>query len=373
MTSKTLMKDGIGKPAIARISNALKQNLPEFNEKKFQQLALNGLDQLELKQRVYHLINVLHFYLPSNFKKTAKILQNISVSWDGGNENDPLAEFAAWPFIDYVGQYGLNHPKEALITLEKLTPLFSAEFAIRPFIKQHYELTFEFLKKCTQNDDAHVRRLASEGTRPRLPWGEQLPQFISDPSPVIELLEDLRRDNSEYVRRSVANNLNDISKDNPATVIKTCKRWKSENSPEILWIIRHATRSLVKSGHPEVFSLLGHTINPEISIRKIKLDKTSLNIGDKLSFSFTINSNSQKTQKFELDYAVHFMKANGKPSAKVFKLKKMTLSNKQAVDISKSHSFKPITTRKYYPGEHAIELLVNGKSYGLFKFNLTSV
>ena len=370
MTERKLMKDGFDKPAILRISKVLRNTLPDFDEKGFQEQALDGIEKLELKQRVSHLIFVLHSYLPGDFKKAAKALSQIPRCWDGGDENDPLAGFAAWPLIDYVGEYGLGHTAISLKLLRSLTPLFSAEFAIRPFIQQHFELTYKHLKVWCNDANEHVRRLVSEGTRPRLPWGQRLPRFIRNPRPVIDLLERIKDDSSEYVRRSVANNLNDISKDNPELVLRICREWNKTTTNERKWIIRRAARSLVRAGNPEVFPLLGYTDKPKITIRNLCLDRKLVKIGETLSFSFDIASASKTGQSFVLDYAVYYMKANKKTSPKVFKLKTMTLDPDETATVTKTHSFKAVTTRKHYEGEHGIELLINGVPYGFLKFDL---
>jgi 3-methyladenine DNA glycosylase AlkC len=364
------MKDGIDRQAVLRISKALRKASPDFDEKGFQHLALDGIEKLELKQRISHLIGALHSRLPEDFEKTAKTLALIPRYWDRGDENNPLAGFAAWPLIDYVGHYGLDHPVTSLQLLKSLTTLFSAEFAIRPFVKSHFEITYKLLERWCGDENEHVRRLVSEGTRPRLPWGERLPQFIKNPDPVIKLLERLKDDPSEYVRRSVANNLNDISKDHPELVLRLCSDWNRKASKERKWIIRQATRSLVKTGHPEVFSLLGYTENPEIEIRNYRVDKSSIKIGDTLGFSFDISSTAQRTQSFVLDYAVHYVKSNGTTSSKVFKIKAMKIGAEQTISVTKTHSFREVTTRRHYDGNHAIELLINGVAFGCLNFRL---
>jgi len=207
----------------------------------------------------------------------------------------------------------------------------------------------------------HVRRLASEGTRPRLPWGKQLPSFIEDPTKVIALLENLRDDPSDYVRRSVANNLNDISKDNPDLFIETCKRWLADAVPERKWIIKHACRTLIKTGRPEVFPLLGFTANPKLEISTPTLNPNTVCLGNPLQISAPITSKSDKTQQVVIDYAIHFMKANGKTAPKVFKWKNLKLKARESMVLNKAHPLKAINTRRYYSGAHYLEIMVNGK------------
>lgn len=365
-----LMKDGLGAAAIERIGDSLVQTVPDFPKQPFIDDAVHGIGSLELKDRVRHIIGVLNHYLPSNFAETADILIRLKDHWIPGEPGDNLGGFAAWPIIDYVGVHGLGHPEKALEVLKELTPMFSAEFAIRPFIIEHVELTLQALETWTTDPDEHVRRLVSEGSRPRLPWGQQLPSFIADPSPVIKLLEKLKDDQSEYVRRSVANHLNDISKDHPDLVIAVCQRWKQDATKERQWIIRHAARTLVKAGHPEVFGLLGYTENPQLDFQSLEVCPKAIHLGDTIEFSFKLQSANSKPQFIVIDYAVHHMKANGQTSPKVFKFRTLEIAPGETVNLSKQHSIKPITTRKYYPGDHAIEILINGKTFGEAGFTL---
>ena len=225
------------------------------------------------------------------------------------------------------------------------------------------------------DSNEHVRRLASEGIRPRLPWGKQLPRYIAEPAPVIALLDNLKDDSTDYVRRSVANNLNDIAKDHPDLVIETCRRWlaEPEKGPgsDRNWIVRHATRTLVKAGHPQVFPLLGFTPDPKIDSTRIDLTSNSIKLGDSLQLSTVISSDATEKQSIVIDYAVHFMKANGKTAPKVFKWKNLHLAPGQTVSLEKKHPLKAITTRRYYAGAQSVELLINGIPVAETSFELS--
>nr|MBT8044768.1 DNA alkylation repair protein [Verrucomicrobiae bacterium]NNJ86997.1 DNA alkylation repair protein [Akkermansiaceae bacterium] len=312
-------------------------------------------------------------HLPSSFPETAYLLGAIRDHWpeqETSGEDDKRYMFAAWPIVDYVAEYGLNYPAIAPPLLRYLTPLFSAEFAIRPFLETHPEETYNQMSLWCMDRNEHVRRLASEGIRPRLPWGKKLPQYINDPTPVILLLENLKDDPSDYVRRSVANNLNDIAKDHPELVIDTCRRWQADKVAARQWVIRHATRTLVKQGHPAVFSLLGFTRYPKLRVEAPELSTRHLLLGDELTFTSQITSTSDKKQYVVIDYAVHYMKANGQTAPKIFKWKNLRLKPGQTVTLRKSQAFKKITTRRHYPGEHKIEVLVNGKHATATTFEL---
>lgn len=370
MADNPLMKDGLGEVALERIINGLLRAGADFSPASFRKDALSSLHQLELKDRVRHLILVMGRHLPESFPETAKILGCIRDHWGETDPSDKLCYFAAWPIINYVAEYGLNHPDTSLDLLRYLTPLYTGEFAIRPFIETHRKQTYQQLLIWCMDPSEHVRRLASEGCRPRLPWGKQLLSYIKDPTDVIALLENLRDDPSDYVRRSVANNLNDISKDHPEIVIETCRRWLADAVPERKWIIKHATRTLVKAGHPEVFPLLGYTENPKLEITPPTLQPTTVCLGTPLQISTQITSTSEKSQHIVIDYAIHFMKANGRSSPKVFKWKNLILKPQQTLILEKNHPLKAINTRRYYPGIQRIEIMVNGKTTTDSEFSL---
>ena len=377
MTEHALAKNGLGEAAVERIIDALLASGARFCADSFRRDALSTLSQLELKDRVRHLITVMSVHLPSSFPETAYILGELK-EYEDENEDENEDEdedekqyyFAAWPIVDYVAKYGLNHPEIALPLLRYLTPLFTAEFAIRPFLEVHPEETYSQMLMWCLDSNEHVRRLASEGIRPRLPWGKQLPQYIKNPAPVISLLENLKDDPSDYVRRSVANNLNDIAKDHPELVIETCKSWQAQKVTAREWIIRHATRTLVKEGHPKVFALLGFTQKPKLKVEPPTLSTRHLILGDPLGMKVQISSSSEDKQYVVIDYAVHYIKANGQSSAKVFKWKNLRLKPGQTLTLEKSHPFKKITTRRHYSGTHQIEILVNGQHASVSAFEL---
>ncbi|MEZ6070587.1 MAG: hypothetical protein R3C10_10005 [Pirellulales bacterium] len=372
-----LMKDGLDRAAVERIAANLGRVWRPFPRERFIRTAATGLDALELKQRVAHVITALHDCLPDDFARTAPILTATGRRWQSGGDADALTGFAAWPVIDYVAVHGLDHPELALDTLAELTPLFSAEFAVRPFLIHHESLTLARLAEWTAHPDEHVRRLVSEGTRPRLPWGERLSRFIADPHPVIQLLDVLRDDSSEYVRRSVANNVNDISKDHPDLVVRTCRRWQRARGGDAAQLknrqrlIARATRTLVKESHPDVWALLGYADPPEVRVTGLRLAPQTIRIGQAVTLCATIHSPAHAaSQRLVIDYAVHHVKAAGHTTAKVFKLRTVALPPGEKLTISKRHDVRRITTRRYHPGRHSVELLINGRSFGRRNFQL---
>jgi 3-methyladenine DNA glycosylase AlkC len=226
------------------------------------------------------------------------------------------------------------------------------------------------LEEWSRHENCHVRRLASEGTRPRLPWTMRLPQFIDDPRPVLKILNNLKADPVLLVRRSVANNLNDIAKDNPDLVVETLREWQQIENEGTQWIIGHASRTLVKQGNKAALALLGYSPNPAIRVKNLKIENHKINLGDALNFSFEVQSTGDDSQNLMIDYIIHHMKANGKLSPKVFKLAKKRLKAGETLHISKNHSIKPITTRKYYPGQHRLEIQINGQVWADAAFEL---
>jgi len=357
------MKENINLVAVSYLAEILSESMADFDKTGFINDAVLGLDDLELKQRVEKIIDVLHRYFPADYVQAAPVLFRVATAWKKQSADDVWFSFIAWPVIDYSAKYGLEHPELALQVLKKLTPLFSAEFAVRPLINQHYELSYSQLLSWCDDDDEHVRRLASEGCRPRLPWGKRLVKFCDDPTDIFVILEKLKDDASLYVRRSVANNLNDIAKDHPDKVVALCRQWSVNASTERQWLIRHALRSLVKQGHPDVFPLLGYSVTPKLTQPILQIDKGSLSLGENMSISAQLTSTDEKSQKLVVDYKVHHVKANGTTTAKVFKWKNINLQAGESIQLLKAHAFKVISTRKYYSGEHRIELLINGKVY----------
>lgn len=348
------------------MADALVEAHPSFDRKTFIGQA-SKLNRLELKARVYFVRDQLQKQLPQNYKQALRILLQ---SLQGGT----LKGFDLWPYTEFVQTYGLQEVKISLAALQELTCLFTSEFAVRPFIVAHPEETLAFLKLCTQNENPHIRRWASEGSRPRLPWGTRLELFIKDPRPGLVLLEKLKFDPELYVRKSVANHLNDIAKDHPQIVTRLLKKWQTEvpmeHQEKLNWITRHSLRTLIKQGHPQALQLIGADTQAQVRVQELQLQKVNFRMNDKIEFSFLIRSTSKKKQKLVIDYVIHHRKANQETSAKVFKLKTLILDPGQEVNLVKNHHLKPISTRKYYSGLHILEIQVNGKIQARTEWNL---
>lgn len=356
----------IGKESLKILSTEIKSVEPSFDQKSF--LALSPkLDLLELKARVMFISQELRKRLPLD---EAKAITSLVAAVERGR----LQGFVLWPITQFIQDYGLGHPKLSLESLRKITPHFTGEFAVRPFLIQNPEATLRFLMSCAKSENVHERRWASEGSRPRLPWGQRLDVFIKSPASTLPILEELKYDNELYVRKSVANHLNDISKDHPELLINTLSTWISEVPEEhrtkIEWITRHALRTLIKQGYTKALHLIGVKTKTHVKVSPLQLKKTKFQVGDHLEFSFTLKAQSEKIELLVVDYAIHFVKANGTTSKKVFKLKNLALQPGERKEISKRHHLKKITTRTYYSGKHMLEIQVNGISQGNVSWNL---
>lgn len=258
---------------------------------------------------------------------------------------------------------------ESLDCIEKLTQFTSCEFAIRPFIIHYPEVCMQQMLEWSNHKSVDVRRLASEGSRPRLPWAIALPKFKNDPTPVLPILEKLKNDPSLYVRRSVANNLNDISKDHPKLVITLARQWLGQD-PKTDWLIKHACRGLLKQGLPGAMQLFGYASPDTFKRSEPTLKSSTVKMGNTLDFSFSLSNQSKAAQKLRLEYGIYFLKKNGNHNLKVFKISERELSPKQEIKIEKSHSIRPISTRIYYEGEHYVSLIINGKESDKLPFYL---
>lgn len=315
-------------------------------------------EKLELKARMHRTAYTLGQYLPDHYQDALKILLTVAKNYSG---------LVHMLFADFVEQFGLSDFTESMDALAQLTPASSAEFAIRPFILKYPEQTMKQLKQWSYADDEHLRRLASEGCRPRLPWAMSLPEFKKDPTRVIDIITHLINDSSLYVRRSVANNLNDITKDNPEPVIEIANRFLGQ-STEADWVIKHACRSLLKKGNKRVLALFGFTPVNHIKISHFSLNK-QVSVGEKLNFDFTLESSQLNLGRLRLEFIIEFVKANGKRQGKIFKISEGEY-NQNKKTVSKYFSFKPISTRKYYTGEHSLWIVINGEKVIAEKFLL---
>jgi 3-methyladenine DNA glycosylase AlkC len=355
---------------VRSIASDLLAVYPPFPAEAFVAACLRGLTDLELTPRAWHIASAMHEHLPGAFERAARILMDSLGPKQAQTTTFGMEPFRYLPHVFFVQKYGLGDFDSSMQAQYELTQRFSAESSIRAFLVDYPDATYARLTEWAKDASPHVRRLVSEGTRPRLPWAPRLRAFVQDPKPVLTLLELLKDDPERYVQRSVANNLNDIAKDHPELIVETCRRWLVSATTGREWIVRHALRSLAKAGHRGALTLLGVGQRPEVHIVDIRLSATSVRVGEKLRFALRLESDSSSSQQLGVDYIVHFIKADGKPRPKVFKLKRVTLAARASVELHGSISLALMTTRKPHPGQHRLELLVNGVVYPLAQFTV---
>lgn len=355
------LRDVFNPAVVNQLAEAIHQSWPEFDAAGFSGDINAQLAPLNFGARNNLIRDKLWDYLPNHFPTAVQILIDSLGPELVVEELTGFDGFIVMSQCDFVAKYGLEYYDLSMKALYEMTKRFSAEGAIRPFIKTYPDRTLELLETWSHDPNCHVRRLVSEGTRPRLPLAPRLPQFIKDPRPVLKLLDNLKADPVLLVRRSVANNLNDIAKDNPDQVVATLRNWQKIPDQGTRWIIGHASRTLIKRGHPEALALLGYPAGPALQVQNLKLEKPAVRLGEHLRFSFDVRSEADQPQNLMIDYVVYFMKANGKLAPKVFKLAKKKLKAGETLSFTKKHSFKPISTRVYYPGQHRLGIQINGQ------------
>ncbi|MBO3761203.1 DNA alkylation repair protein [Ciceribacter sp. L1K22] len=335
-------------------ADALSRTWPDFDRDAFLELVLPTLNELELMQRSQSISAAMQSCLPDDFEAAADLMEKCLPS-SGGS----LSGWALLAFNQYIAARGLGHLERSLDLLKALTPHFTAEFGIRPFIHAEQERALEIISGWTRDPNHHVRRLASEGTRPRLPWAMRLPELVRNPTPILPILEAMLDDPEDYVRRSVANSLNDIAKDHPDAVADFVERHRQDASPERMWLLKHASRTLIKKGHGKALANFGYEAVADIVATLTVATETIVFPGE-LAFAVSLTNSGDKRRTVMMDYVLHHQKKGGSLTPKVFKGKSLSIASGETVVIEKRHGFRPITTRIYYPGRHRLEILANG-------------
>lgn len=339
------------KQILTKLGELIKNYYQPFDKEGFLKNVFNHeWGTLELKQRMRHISITLHKFLPISYQKQLMVLKPVAEIFNSG--------FFGMVFPDFVELYGQEDWRRSIPALEWFTQFSSSEFAIRPFILADQEKMMAQMLSWSKHENFHVRRFASEGCRPRLPWAMALPALKKDPRSIFPILENLKNDPEEYVRRSVANNLNDISKDNEQLVIEIAKDWKGI-SKEVDWIVKHACRTLLKKGNVEILALFGFKNPSHINVEKPHIVNNEIKIGADLHFEFTITTSNESLGKVRLEYVIDYVKKNKKTSPKIFQISESTITSKSKKYMRKQ-SFKDMSTRKHYPGKHCLSILING-------------
>jgi 3-methyladenine DNA glycosylase AlkC len=355
------LKDMYSRAFFEGLANKMAEAYPPFDREAYLgRVFAPDWDELALKQRMRRGAEALRPGLPAAYEEALEVVLGAADRCGAG--------FPYMLFPDFVEVYGLDDPARSLPALARLTKYSSSEFAVRPYLVRYPELTLGTMREWAENEDEHVRRLASEGCRPRLPWGMALAAFKRDPSPILPILERLRRDPSEYVRRSVANNLNDISKDHPALALDLASRWLGEH-PHTDWIAKHACRSQLKKCVPEALALFGVGDASGVRVEAFEAARSVVEEGGALEASFALRVDAETPRKLRVEYAIDYVKANGSTSRKLFKLSERDFAPGET-KIAFRQSFRDLTTRKHYPGTHFAAIVVNGAELASITFEL---
>ncbi|HRH69508.1 MAG TPA: DNA alkylation repair protein [Flavobacteriales bacterium] len=357
------LKEMFNRAYFERLSKETEATYPQLRRATFLREVQHGNEARELNARMRHASITLRGHLPHDFRKAVHVLKEVAQRMPKG--------YTALLCPDFVGLYGLGDPDFSLDVLKYFTSFGSSEFAVREFIRRDVKGTLKVMRAWAEDDNEHVRRLASEGSRPRLPWSFRLDAVLKDPKLTTPILERLRADDSLYVRKSVANHLNDFSKDHPAYMVDVLRSWDRKH-PHTAWIAKHASRTLIKAGNPQALALFAFDNKVKVRVDALKLSPKRLKLGDTLEFSFLVTSEAARAQQLVVDYAVHYRKANGGTSKKVFKLKELELPAKASTSVTKRQRIVDFSTRKHYSGEHIVEVLVNGKARARASFNLST-
>lgn len=362
-----------------RFTKDLKLVINDFDAREFVSRIMDDeWENRELKQRCRHITTVLKEFLPVDYKdaiaKILELLDYVKSTYPDFSVIDDekfglTLEYGA--ILDnYVEQYGLDDYETSIRAIEKITQFTSCEFAVHPFIIKYPDEMMKQMLVWSKHEHWGVRRLASEGCRPRLPWAMALPNLKENPAPIIPILENLKNDPSRFVRLSVANNLNDIAKDNPETVIDLVKKWRGE-SKEVDWIIKHGCRTLLKQGNPEMMELFGFdSVIENISIDNFQIPTPKVKVGDSLEFSFKLLNHNDKKVRIRLEYGIYYQKANGTLTKKVHKISEKEYAADSVTQITRKHSFRVVTTRKLHLGLHQIAVIINGNEFEKYSFEL---
>ncbi|WP_420998438.1 DNA alkylation repair protein [Cupriavidus sp. 30B13] len=355
------LKLAMGEQRLRELAKLLRSVAPDFDAKTFLAVALDGLEDLTLMARVRQASAAIHAACPSGFDGALAMLSEAAPRLGGG--------FMSLVPPDYVGQYGRHAFDVSMAALRYFTQFGSSEFGVREFLRDDLPRALATMEAWSTDPSDAVRRLASEGSRPRLPWSFRLGAIEADPALTAKILGNLRADGSLYVRKSVANHLNDIAKTHPQWVLDLVGKWPAGNA-HTAWIVKQALRTLVKQADPRALAAIGAGAAPRVAVGGFAVTPASIALGDSVTLSFELVSTSPDPQRLVVDYRIAYVKKSGATSAKVFKLKALSLAGGQRVSVRRSQHIRDFTTRTHYPGRHEVELVVNGQRMASAFFDL---
>lgn len=352
-----------------RIAAMLERAHPPFPTRAFVAQALDGYEALGLLPRAKHVARALGEHLPASYPEAVDVVLRSLGPPLASAMGQGMAPFVHLPFVYWVADRGLDHLDDSVRAMHAITQRFTCEFGVRPFIERHPRAMLEVLARWAADPSVHVRRLVSEGTRPRLPWAPRLTVFERDPAPVLALLERLRDDPDEYVRRSVANHLNDLGRADPARLVDLVTRWADGAPPARLRLIRHALRTLVRRGDPHALTVLGFGEPARVALRAASIVPARPRIGERVRIGFELTATARRVQRLLVDLRVTYADARGMPTrTRVFKLSTLELAGGEAAAFSKTLSLAQLSTRTHHPGVHRVEALVNGAAFPVGTF-----
>lgn len=362
------LKNIFSRRLIEPFADEVQATWPKFPTQTFlNQVFDPNWENLELKQRIRHISHVLRSQLPAAYPDALEIVVKTTQRYLKQHGEKLTFEYIFLP--DFVEIHGPDYPDFSIPALETITKWSSAEFAVRPFLLRYPERMHAQMLHWSRHESPMVRRLSSEGIRPRLPWGMGVPMLKKDPSPILPILENLKNDPAETVRRSVANNLNDIAKDHPELVLSIADRWLG-HSAETDWVVRHACRGLLKKGNAAALAHFGFQKGVKgIEITSFEFSPI-VRLGGRLEFSFEIKNTESDPAQLRLEYGIDYQTLSGKISTKVFKIKELSLSSGESAKIAKYQGFQDFTTRKHYVGKHILRILVNGTELDKAEFEV---
>lgn len=355
------LKNEFNEAFVNKLGDLLAERDESFNLDGFVCAIINDRwEDRELKARMRHITNMVHAHSSLEYPDQLNTMTQISSHFGG---------LSGMTFPDFVEVYGLDHLEESMKALKEMTKHSSSEFAIRPFIVKYQNEVMKAMLEWSRDDNEHVRRLASEGCRPRLPWAMALPEFKKDPSLILPILENLKADESLYVRKSVANNINDITKDNPEVALALCEKWYGNNA-HTNWIVKHGLRNLLKKGNKRALQIIGFDDSARVEVLSLQLSQNKVKLGDSMNIEFQISNLESSIAYAKVGYVVSYQKANGSLSDKIFHVAEREFNPEESISFKKKLSFKDLTTRKHHAGLHKIGVLVNGKKLAEKAFEL---
>jgi len=360
-TAAPALKEIFNAERLQHIADEMSAVYPAFKAKTFLKHAQDGLAELSVMQRMARVSESLHAVLPLDYEDSLEVLFELAPRLNSG--------FVSMCLPHYVASYGAHAFDTSIDALKYFTAFGSSEFAIRYFLRSDLERSLERMHDWTRDENHHVRRLASEGSRPRLPWSFRLEAVQADPQLAAGILDQLKADESLYVRKSVANHLNDVTKVHPEWVLDTIEDWSLENK-HTAWIAKHALRSLIKQGDVRALTVIGAGAKAEVELLDVRVEPAVVRLGEAITLSFTVKSMVAHEQRLVIDYAIEYVKANGGVSRKVFKLKTLGLAGFGNEVVRRNQVIKDFTTRKHFAGRHGVQVMVNGEVLGSAAFEV---